>query len=400
MTDRELADLAWKEFQQVDRPWSAVAGYPPAKLAKTHWGRGKGYLDMIGRNVVAPPAAPLPPPSSSGISLGFSLFARMPESSGSTTNVANQSQLTTAIAGASAGSIINITANINGGGSALTINCNGSSLNPVTIKCDPGVLLTNFSQILLQGTYIRLRGLDIGSATVDGIKIDNGHDFEIDGCTVHNSTRQGINVQVGGGTPSNIQIWNCVVHSNGSQANGNLDHGTYFAVVSGNCLIANCLYYNNCAYDIQIYPNSPGLVVTGCTMDGGQVHAGGRGGIVIGSETGLTDNVLVVGVISTNQPQGVVDVYDPGAGDTGNSVYDSLGYGNSGTDFVTGGGVTYTNCSHADPLYTNAGTRDYRPASGSPALTKVQTARYGYLPATYRNGTARQTACAGSEVPA
>lgn len=63
MTDaeaRKLADEAWAEFQQVDRPWTAVSGYSPERLAKTHWGKGKAKLDMIGKNVVNPPSVPLP----------------------------------------------------------------------------------------------------------------------------------------------------------------------------------------------------------------------------------------------------------------------------------------------------------------------------------------------------
>jgi len=56
MTDRELAQQAWREFQMADRPWSQVANYPPARLARTRWGKGKKLLDMVG-SVPSPTAS-------------------------------------------------------------------------------------------------------------------------------------------------------------------------------------------------------------------------------------------------------------------------------------------------------------------------------------------------------
>jgi hypothetical protein len=63
VTDRQLADAAWAEFIQADRPWSAVKGYSRARLASTHWGKGKAYLDMIGRNNNPAPPAVVPRPT-------------------------------------------------------------------------------------------------------------------------------------------------------------------------------------------------------------------------------------------------------------------------------------------------------------------------------------------------
>jgi hypothetical protein len=55
MTDAELRDAAWKELEQTTVGWTRVATYPPDKLAKTHWGKGKALLDRIGEPPVPPP---------------------------------------------------------------------------------------------------------------------------------------------------------------------------------------------------------------------------------------------------------------------------------------------------------------------------------------------------------
>ncbi len=99
MTDKELAAAAWNEFKQADRPWSQVAGYSPSRLSRTHWGKGKAYLDMIGRNVVQPPAAPpssvFPDPPLPPSESNYSIPA-------GATVVTTQAQLDTALAGGTA----------------------------------------------------------------------------------------------------------------------------------------------------------------------------------------------------------------------------------------------------------------------------------------------------------
>ncbi len=326
-------------------------------------------------------------------SFGSLLPARIAESTGPVVNVATLAQLQAALSSAANGSIINITSSMSGGGSILSLTRNASAGSPITITSSPGVLITGFGQWNVRGSYLRLRGLNIGYGTIDGIKIDtNAHHIEVDGCTVHHAARQGINVQP---SPTDIQIWNNTIHTNGSQVNVNLDHGTYWAYASGDCIFANNLAYNNCSYGLQVYPNSSGVIVTCNTLDGGQVHAGGRGGMVIGSESGLTDNVKVIGLLGTNAPWYAIDLYNPSGGDAGNNAYDSLGFGNGRGDFQAGSGMTYTNCTHADPLYVNAGARNYHLQAGSPAISKIQAARYGYVPPTDKDGVTRVTADAG-----
>jgi hypothetical protein len=316
---------------------------------------------------------------------------RLAESAGATVNVSSLSALNSALSSAANGSIINITASINGGGATLTISRQASAAAPITITSDPGVVLSNFTRIYFgSGAYIRLRGLEITAFTGDGVKItSSAHHIEIDGCEIHDGYRQGILIT---SSAANVQIWNNRIYNCGSTSNGNLDHGIYFAYASGTCVIANNLLYDNCAYNVQLYPNTSNVIYTCNTVDGGMVHGGARGGTVIGSESGQTNNTITVGYIGTGAAWYAVRNYHPGSG---NNVYDSLGFDNDLGDFQTGSGITYTNCVHDDPEYVNAGTHNYHLSGTSPAIDFVDPARHGYVPPEDIDGNPRITADAG-----
>ena len=328
---------------------------------------------------------------------GFLLPARLPESTGSTTNVSTEAGLTSALGSVANGSIINITANITGGGSGDTLDITrvASSSAPITITCNPGVVISNYNQVNVTGAYLRLRGLDIADATgpnttAFGVKFDtNAHDNEMDGCTVRGSLNSGI--LVGLDSTNKHQIWNCVIHNCGSDTNQ--DHGIYFDQTGGvtGCVVANTLIYDCQAYGIQAYPHASDLIITCCTIDGGVT----RGGIVVGSENGDTDDMIIVGVISTNAPWYSIDIYDPTHGDTGNNAYDCIAFGSSLGSYRADSSITYTNCVTSDPLYVNRAAKNFRLQSSSPAISAVQSARYGYVPSRDILGTLRTTADAG-----
>lgn len=340
------------------------------------------------RSRVTATEVPVPPSD-----FGNLLPPRLAESAGATVNVSTVSALQNALSSAANGSIITITANLNGGGSQLNFSRSASAAAPITITCNPGVVLSNFSQFYISsGGYLRFLGLELDGFGPAGFKITgSAHDIEIDGCHIHDADRQGILVTSGA---SNIQIWNNIIHDNGSTSNGNLDHGIYFAYASGACVIANNLVYHNMAYNVQIYPNSPNVIYTCNTCDDHNASNGSnaRGGTVIGSESLQTTNTITVGYIGTNAAWYAVRNHHPGSG---NNVYDSLGFDNALGDFQTGSGITYTNCVHADPLYVNQAARDYHLQGGSPAIDFIDPARYGYVPPTDLEGTPRVTADAG-----
>lgn len=343
------------------------------------------------------------PTASAPPTFGSSLPARIAQSTGSVTNVATTAELTSALSSVANGGIINITANLNGGGAILTITRAGSAAAPVTITSDPGVLITNFYQWNIRGSYLRFKGLNIGSATLDGIKIDTGaNHIEIEKCKVHNSSRQGIIIGGAGDQIADVQIWDSEIYINGTTGAGfnNLDHGVY-ATNTLRLTIANTLFYGNPnGFAMQIYPECVDTIITCCVSDEQLNTLGGGGGpLVIGSETGqAVTNLTAVGLLLTNGQLAACHIWAPsGSTRTNINVYDSIAYLTGSPQFETASGVTYTNCANAsvDPLYVNRTARDYTLQAGSPAISKIQSARYGYVPALDKNGVARVTPDAG-----
>lgn len=60
MTDKQLADQVIAELRQTTVGWNKVAGYSPAKLATTHWGKAMSLLGQIGTVTPPPPSAVYP----------------------------------------------------------------------------------------------------------------------------------------------------------------------------------------------------------------------------------------------------------------------------------------------------------------------------------------------------
>ncbi len=343
--------------------------------------------------VAAEPGS-VPPPGT----YGFDLPDRLPESAGTTHNVSSVSALSSALSSAANGDIINITANLNGGGAQFAISRVASAGAPLTITADPGVLITNFSQWYVTGQYLRFRDLDVSGCALAGIKFDgNANNNEIDHCHIHDNTRMGILVYCVT-PPDNIQLWNNTIHDNGSTANAGLDHGIYFGTAAQNgsrrCVVANNLVYFNCAFNVQLYPNVPGILATCNTMDDHYVHANAQSGIVVGSanSSAVSVDATLVGLLSTNALHYAIQPFFAGVGTT---AYDTLGYGNAGGDFPADTNMTYVNCTHADPLYVNRAARDYHLQAGSPAIDYVDPARYGLVPPFDIDGNPRVTADAG-----
>lgn len=309
-----------------------------------------------------------PPPTFGGL-----LPPRLAESTGPEVQISTLAQLRTIADFAAPGTRVRITAPLDGQGGQLSFNCHGTAEAPILFTGAAPV--RNFSQWYIpNAAYVRFRGLEMSAMQVALKPTGVSHHIEIDGCWIHHCSRQGILISPTGEAP-HIQVWNNRVENNGSQAN--LDHGIYWARARPGDVLANNLLIDNWAYQIQLYPDCVGLIVTCNRMDGGARHVDERGGLVIGSEgTAATRDCTIVGLVGYDAPaNGVVRINQP-IGPT--RCFDSTGWGNGDTDFEPDPNMQYVNCQHG----------------GSPKGL-VQPPRYGYVPPFDINGRTRVTADAG-----
>jgi hypothetical protein len=96
-------------------------------------------------------------------------------------------------------------------------------------------------------SWIVLEGLEVASASVDGIKGYNAENIIIRNCNIHHSAEQGI-LMVGSNT---VLFDGNQVHENGDSSGGrNQDHGIYAA--GRHWTVTNNIFYGNAAYGIQL----------------------------------------------------------------------------------------------------------------------------------------------------
>lgn len=254
------------------------------------------------------------------------------------------------------------------------------------------------------GKYLRLRNFDKISAEAavqDNIKIQNAAQFiDIDGLLIQDADRQGILVV--DATTGNWQVWNTKLYSNGHTAD--LDHGMYVAATDGvsPCIIANCLFDDNYAFGLQLYPNANKVWVLTSTFDGHTGHgspgAAGIGGITISNETpsSTSDDNKVIGCLMSNGSVAVWQ-YVPINPVTVSVVQDCMGYNNAtATEFATGNNIVYSRViQDTNPLYVNRASHDFHLQDGSPAIDAIDSVNYGYIPATDMEGAVRSVATMG-----
>lgn len=276
----------------------------------------------------------------------------------------------------------------------------GDSTNPVTLRCYGTETVTVTGRLLIAtgGQYLRVyggkRNMQLRAGGNDNVKVQRAQHIELFGLDISNlSDGQGISVGTSAtGTTEDIQIWNCLFHTIGTQV-GEQHHSVYYGqgTTTGG-VIANCVSWDPASRGYQLYTAADGLILT-CSVadDSRNTH-----GMVFGGESSsATDNAKVVNCLFTNNPGRGVDVnwgdFGPGSG---NLCRKCLAFANPGGDYDTAdGGVTFEDANSADPLYVNAAGRDYRLQPGSPAIAAGDPA---YTPAFDFNEDPRVNADIGA----
>jgi hypothetical protein len=144
-------------------------------------------------------------------------------------------------------------------------------------------------------------------------------------------------------------------------------HGLYCGHCEGG-LVANNVFDHNLAWNLQLYPDTRGLLVTQNTI----VHAGASGIMVGGDGEWASRDVRIVNnIIAFNAGWGL-QMYTEGGGPRPERTVAirNLFYGNAdGALRAAIGGLTTTRSLHAAPRFR--GRNDYRLQAGSPARDRA-----------------------------
>lgn len=287
-------------------------------------------------------------------------------------------------------------------GNQTTWSRAGNAANPVTLRSYPSEnAVINQSRLLCNGgSYLIVDNVEIKDSTVneDNVKVVGGsHHIMFNGMLVHGAGRQGFLLGAAGDNVSNIQIRNTFIYENGGDGFAGGDHGIYTANVTALTLISLVIYDNPNGYGLQLYPNVNGAVLSAITIDEHLNSVGsGGGGTVIGTESGTVSNIKMYGIVITRSYDHNVAFINTAGSLSGNVGTDCIADEGPSPMFETTTGLSYVNCSEAvDPLYVNAGARDYAPDVGSPMID-FGNANPEYLPALDIYGNARVTADIGA----
>ena len=158
-----------------------------------------------------------------------------------------------------------------------------------------------------------------------------------------------------------VRIVGNYIHDNGAFARpemANLDHGIYFG--SGSGLVANNVIDHNLAFGVHIYPNGNNITVAHNT-----ITRHGRSGVIIATTS--SNNLVVNNVVALNAQNSIRSYNLTG---TGNRAIRNLAFGNGGGNIGSNAeGIAMSENIQANPLF--AGTTDFRPLLGSPAIDKA-----------------------------
>lgn len=227
------------------------------------------------------------------------------------------------------------------------------------------------AQVRPEGNRVVVRRIDFTTTDNHTIRV-YGDNVVLEDNTFTNSgnAASGSCVGVGGSDKItvNLKIQRNIFKDCGSNST-NQNHGIYAAHFKTLTIVDN-LFYGNGAYRIQLYPEADGAYVAHNIFDN---QGAARGAVVISTETQYSRNhSLERNIVVNTANWGGLYVNNSKPNISGNKANYNCFFNNptgniTGTfDQGTVGNITQ------NPLFVNAGARDYRLQAGSPCLSVVE----------------------------
>jgi Putative Ig domain/Right handed beta helix region len=253
----------------------------------------------------------------------------------------------------------------------------GTASSPITFTNYPGEVAILHGSTRVNGAYARFVGTPDSAPGLifEGptglplglIEVMNTHDVTFDHVEIRKADYHAGLFQQGG---HDIRVLGSYVHDNGrfnmtltpeGSYSYNVDQGIYWDTTSGGGnLIANCVVEHNRATGIQLYPDPSGVVVEENTI----VNNDNYGMVVYGTQNVVVNNIFANNGAVANNPQMNIN---SGA----NHLIDSNIFWSTSSllqGYINGTGQVVTHSLLVDPLFVNAGQRNYHLMIGSPAI--------------------------------
>jgi hypothetical protein len=245
--------------------------------------------------------------------------------------------------------------------------------SPIRIRNRPGAHPLVTGRLRIRGSYLMVRGLHFRgqtSANPDDylIYLYGGDHVTIAGSELEHGYKSAIYVGEPDDLAHDLRLIGNHIHHNGKSPERRWRaHGLYCGHCRGG-VVANNVFDHNLAWNLQLYPDTRGLLVTENTI----VHAGASGVMVGGDADRASQDVRIVNnIIASNAGWGVQMYSEDGGPRPQRTVARrNLLFGNGeGAVRAAIGGLTATRSIHRAPRFR--GRHDYRLRAGSPALDRA-----------------------------